>query len=198
MTTAKRTVSVADPSDEALLGAIARDADRSAFALLFERFAGRIKAFLIKSGAPGDQAEEVAQDVMVTIWRKAASFDPAKASAATWIFTIARNRRIDVIRRMRRPQPDPEDPSLSPPPQLDAAAEISVAERNARVRRALSSLTEDQRAVVHLAFFAGLSHGEISERVGTPLGTVKSRLRLAFGRLRSELGAQFSDELNDH
>lgn len=186
-----------DATDEALVTAIARSADRTAFRELFQRYAGRIKGFLMKGGARGDQAEEIAQDVMVTIWRKAASFDPDKAGAATWIFTIARNRRIDVIRRERRPEPDPEDPLYKPDAPMTPQQALAGQERDRRVREALDDLSDEQRQIVRLSFFIGLSHGEIAQKLDIPLGTVKSRTRLAFARLRSALGVEFSDELND-
>ena len=184
-------------TDEALLSAIARSADRTAFKELFQRYAGRIKGFLMKGGALGDQAEEIAQDVMVTIWRKAASFDSTKASAATWIFTIARNRRIDLIRREKRPEPDPEDPLYKPDAPITPQQALAAGDRDRRVREALASLSDEQHQIVRMSFFIGLSHGEIAEKLDIPLGTVKSRTRLAFTRLRTALGVEFSDELND-
>ena len=184
-------------SDESLLAAIVDRADRTAFADLFGRYAGRIKAFLINGRLDPGTAEEIAQEVMVTLWRKAASFDPSKASVATWIFTIARNRRIDHLRRQARPEPDPTDPQFRPEPEVSSERAVANATRDTRVRAALASLADEQREVVQLAFFAGLSHGEIAERLGTPLGTVKSRLRLSFARLRTELGTEFVAELAD-
>lgn len=184
-------------TDETLLVAVGTRSDRAAFKALFGRFAGRIKAYLMKGGSRADQAEEVAQDVMVTIWRKAASYDPDKASAATWIFTIARNRRIDVIRRERRPEPDPEDPMYKPDAPEGPYRALAREDRDRLVREALGSLSEEQREIVRLSFFAGLSHGEIAEQLGVPLGTVKSRTRLAFNKLRGVLGTEFSDELNE-
>lgn len=186
-----------DLTDEALVAAIAGAADKAAFAELFGRYAGRVKGFLIKAGATPDVAEEVAQEVMVSVWRKAATFDGTRASAATWIYTIARNRRIDLLRRAARPQPDPADPAFEPDPEPDPAVQLAQQERDGQVRRALAELTEEQRAVIEMSFFAGLSHGEIAERIDLPLGTVKSRLRLAFGRLRGTLGDGFSGELRD-
>lgn len=183
--------------DNALVAAIAMRADRDAFAELFRRYAGRIKGFLIRGGLDAGLSEETAQEVMVTIWRKAASFDAAKAGAATWIFTIARNRRIDLLRKMSRDEPDPQDPLFAPEPEATPEQEAEVATRDAQVRAAMATLTPDQLDVVRLAFFTGLSHGDIAERLGAPLGTVKSRLRLAFQRLRGELGADFSSELVD-
>jgi len=187
-----------DPaSDEALLAAIADSRSRDAFAELFRRYAGRVKAFLLRSGASHDEAEEGAQEVMITLWRRAETFDPARAGASTWIFTIARNKRIDMVRRIRRPAPDPEDPHFRPDDDGSAETRFSGRERDARVREALAGLGEDQLTVVRLAFFAGLSHAEIAERLETPLGTVKSRLRLSFRRLRDELGDSFAEELRD-
>lgn len=186
---------LADQSDDALLVRIASHQDRAAFAALFGRYAGRVKAFLIKSGSTPEVAEDVAQDVMVTVWRKAASFDAAKAGAATWIYTIARNRRIDLIRRQKRPEPDPEDPAFRPEPEASPEAQLAASHRDGHVRAALAGLSAEQYEVVQLAFFSGLSHGEIAERLETPLGTVKSRLRLAFARLRDNLGDGFAEEL---
>lgn len=184
-------------SDEALVRAIAGAADRAAFAELFGRYAGRVKGFMIKAGAPPDLAEEVAQEVMVTVWRKAGTFDGERASAATWIYTIARNRRIDLIRRAKRPQPDPDDPTFVPEPEPDPAETMASVDRDTRVRAALEDLSTDQREVIELSFFAGLSHGEIAQEIDAPLGTVKSRLRLAFSKLRGALGEGFSGELRD-
>ncbi|MCL5776012.1 sigma-70 family RNA polymerase sigma factor [Limibaculum sp. FT325] len=188
---------LAGAPDEALILAIAAHRSREAFAALFGRYAGRVKAFLLRSGASHDEAEDGAQEVMVTLWRRAETFDPALAGAATWIFTIARNKRIDMMRRARRPAPDPEDPHFRPDDEAGAETRLSGRERDARVRAALARLSEDQLTVVRLAFFAGLSHAEIAERLETPLGTVKSRLRLSFRRLRDELGESFAEELRD-
>lgn len=179
------------------MAAIAVQADRAAFAVLFQRYAGRIKAFLIRGGLAHQFAEEVAQEVMVTIWRKAASFDPARASVATWIFTIARNRRIDHLRKTMRDEPDPADPLFAPEPEATPEEAVQATTRDGRIRAALASLSGDQMEVVRLAFFEGLSHGEIAQRLQAPLGTVKSRLRLSFQRLRGELGAEFAAELVD-
>lgn len=184
--------------DAELMRRVARERDREAFAALFARYASRVKGFLIRGGAAHDQADEAAQDVMVSIWRRAEQYDPAKASVATWIYAIARNRRIDMIRRQTRPAPDPEDPLFQPDPEPDPAATAAVTARDARVRAALAELSGDQREVVRLAFFSGMTQTEIAAEVDAPLGTVKSRLRLAFARLRAALGDDFADELNDH
>jgi RNA polymerase sigma-70 factor (ECF subfamily) len=159
--------------------------DREAFAELFRHFAPRVKSYLMRLGAAAELAEEIAQETMLTVWRRAEGYDPAKAAASTWIFTIARNLRIDRARRDNRPPPE-EDPSdLSPPPAPDAI--LSTAQDEARVTRALEVLSRDQAQVVNLAFFAGKPHSEIAADLGLPLGTVKSRLRLAMARLRAAL-----------
>lgn len=183
----------APPSREALadaVEAIARTEDRQAFALLFRHFAPKIKSYVLKLGASGAEAEEVAQDALLTVWRKAASFDRTQASVSTWIFTIARNRRIDVIRKERRPEFDPTDPMLTPDngPQPDVA--LSISERQDRLEQAIRTLPPEQLDLVQEAFFKARTHVEIAEASQLPLGTVKSRLRLAFGRLRRALAGE--------
>lgn len=171
--------------------------DRAAFAELFSRFAGRVKSFLLRYAMPDDQAEELAQEVMVQVWRKAESYDPARAAASTWIFAIARNRRIDLIRRAMRREADPHDPMFQPEPEPDGSAALSAQERSETVRDALGQLPEPQRAVLYATFYEGLSQAEIAQRDGIALGTVKSRVRLAFARLRERLGEDMVGELRD-
>lgn len=184
-------------TDEALVAQIAEVSSRDAFCVLFDRYAGRVKAFLIRAGATHEEAEEAAQEVMVTLWRRAQQFDAARAGVTTWIFTIARNKRIDMLRRARRPEPDPADPMFAQGPVAGPEDGLAGTQRDHLVRRALSALSEEQLTVVRLSFFAGLSQSEIAERLGTPLGTVKSRLRLSFQRLRERLGEDFQRELLD-
>lgn len=171
----------------ALVEAIAARADKAAFAALFRHFAPKIKGYLMKIGTDRGQAEELTQEVMLTVWRKAASFDRRQASAATWMFTIARNRRIDVLRRERRPELDPSDPMLVPDEPAAPDERLDALEREGRVARALQALPKDQADLVHEAFFLAKSHSQIAEETKIPLGTVKSRLRLAFGRLRKAM-----------
>lgn len=168
---------------DALVEATARE-DRTAFATLFNFFAPRIKSYLLRLNADDALAEEIAQEVMLTVWRKASQFDKAQASASTWIFRIARNKRIDVARRLSKPALEPEEPALLPPPEIapDDAAHASA--RDLRVQAALKDLPQEQLSLLQLAFFDGLSHSEIADRLALPLGTVKSRLRLAFDKLR--------------
>ncbi|WP_235599192.1 MULTISPECIES: sigma-70 family RNA polymerase sigma factor [Brevundimonas] len=171
---------------ERLIEAVALRRDREAFALLFEHFAPRLKAWLMKSGASAAAAEDFAQDAMLTVWRKADLFDARKARAATWIFTIARNRRLDMLRRDARALPMPEiepheDESMRP----DAILVMSDDAR--RVREALTLLKPDQVEVLRLAFFMDSPHSEIAQRLNLPLGTVKSRIRNAMIKLRALL-----------
>ena len=161
--------------------------DQQAFARLYRHFAPRLRAFLIRSGSTPEAAEDCVQEAMASIWRKAHLFDPGRASAATWIFTIARNRRIDLVRRDRRPPPEelPWGPEADPAP----AEAVALSQEGARLAVALRSLPDTQRSMVERAYWAELSHSEIAAETGLPLGTVKSRLRLALGRLRSEMDA---------
>lgn len=174
------------PAD-ALIVAIARHRDRDAFAALFEHFAPRVKGYLIRLGLPPAQAEEMAQDVLVAVWRKAELFDPARASAATWIFRIARNLRLDALRRERNAAA--YEPDLSDAPEAPETPEVATLarQRDAAVHRALAELTSDQISVLRLSFFQDCPHSEIAEMLGLPLGTVKSRIRLALQRLRAAL-----------
>ncbi len=159
--------------------------DRAAFAVLFRHFAPRVKAFLIKSGSDAALAEECAQDVMTTLWNKAHLYDPARASVATWVFTIARNRRIDILRRTRRPEP--EDLPWGPEHEPDQADALALQQDSARLAAALRNLPDKQRALIEQAYFADRSHSEIAAATGLPLGTIKSRIRLALDRLRHDL-----------
>jgi RNA polymerase sigma-70 factor, ECF subfamily len=181
------TAGATGPSDADLIRAVAGK-DRAAFSLLFDRYAGRVKAFMMRGGASEADADEIAQDVMVSIWRRAESFDPAKAAASTWIYAIARNRRIDLVRQMRRPMPDPMDPLFQADPEPDGLETVSLAEREGLVRESLGTLAPEQLEVLRMAFYDGMSHAEIAESTGLPLGTVKSRIRLAFRHLRGALG----------
>jgi RNA polymerase sigma-70 factor (ECF subfamily) len=163
-----------------------RDAqDEAAFGALFCHFAPRIKGFLMRSGAPEPLAEEVAQDVMATVWHKAHLFDPTRASVATWVFTIARNRRIDAVRKQRRPEP--EDLGWGPEPEPDQAEAMELQQESERLAEAVSRLPPKQKELIERAFFGELSHSEIAAETGLPLGTIKSRIRLALERLRQSM-----------
>ncbi|HEX2590832.1 MAG TPA: sigma-70 family RNA polymerase sigma factor [Rhizomicrobium sp.] len=172
----------------ALIEAVARSQDRAAFAMLFGHFAPRVKGYLMRLGANAAMAEELAQEAMLLVWRKAPLFDAGKATASTWVFTIARNLRIDAIRRERRPEIDPAE--LSPEPERAADAGMVRDEDDSRVREAITSLPKEQALVIELSFFADKPHSLIAQELGLPLGTVKSRLRLAMARIRAALGEE--------
>ncbi len=169
-----------------VLTAIARDQDQEAFSALFRNFAPKVKAFLLKSGADESLAEEVMQDVMGTVWRKAEQYDPARASVATWIFTIARNRKIDLLRKYARPQP--EDLPWGPKEEPDQEDVLGLQQDSARLVEGLNSLPAKQRELIERAYYGDLSHSEIAAETGLPLGTIKSRIRLALDRLRHKMG----------
>ena len=173
----------------ALLIAVGATRDRTAFEQLFRHFAPRVKAYMLRLGAGSGAAEDLAQEALLSVWRKAALFDPGKASAATWIFTIARNLRIDAIRRERRPEFDPNDPAFVPDAAPAADAGLERAGDEARLREAIGKLSPEQAKVVELSFFADKPHSLIAKELGLPLGTVKSRLRLAMSRIRGAVAA---------
>ncbi|MEM8774756.1 MAG: sigma-70 family RNA polymerase sigma factor [Pseudomonadota bacterium] len=166
----------------ALIVKIRDQRDKQAFKALFTHFAPRVKAFLMRSGADTSLAEECAQEVMATLWQKAHLFDPSRASAATWIFTIARNRKIDAIRKMKRPEP--EDLPWGPEGEPDQEDVLALQQESTKLGAAISELPEKQRELIEQAYFGDLSHSEIAEVTGLPLGTIKSRIRLALERLR--------------
>lgn len=171
-----------------LLRRVAESRDRAAYALLFGHFAPRVKAYMRKLGAADAQAEDLAQDALLAVWHKAASFDPARAGAATWVFTIARNLRIDALRRL--PKGGMADADSLPEPAYDAPGADAVLDtetRDGRLRAALQTLPAEQAKLVNLAYYEDRPHAEIERRLGIPLGTVKSRLRLAMRRLRAAM-----------
>jgi RNA polymerase sigma-70 factor (ECF subfamily) len=189
MTVPRADATVAPSEFARLLRDIVERRDQNSFTALFDYYAPRVKAYLKRLGSSDSLADDLAQEAMLTVWRKAESYDPARAAVGTWIFTIARNLRIDSLRRERRPELDADDALQvpDPAPLPDRAAE--AAQEEGDVRAALRDLPQDQAQVIHLAFYEGKSHGEIAAALVIPLGTVKSRLRLAFRRVRGRLGA---------
>jgi RNA polymerase sigma-70 factor (ECF subfamily) len=167
--------------------AIATQRSRAAFADLFSYFAPRVKSFMLRLGASDSEAEELAQDAMITVWQKAGLYDSRQASVSTWIFRIARNRRIDLQRRQNRPELPADDPMLMPPDIEMPDQILSRGQTEELVRERLARLSPDQKVLIQAAFYDGLSHSEIAKAFNLPLGTVKSRIRLAFLRLKGEL-----------
>ncbi|MEQ1615407.1 MAG: sigma-70 family RNA polymerase sigma factor [Hyphomicrobiaceae bacterium] len=167
-----------------LISRVATRSDAEAFRKLFQSFAPRVKAYMMRQGADANTAEELAQETLLTVWRKASLYSSEKGSAATWIFTIARNLRIDRLRREVPWQqlPDGHDEEASDDTPPDQA--VVDRERQKRVQDVLTTLPPDQHEVVSLAYIEGLSHSEIAQRLKLPLGTVKSRMRLAYQKIR--------------
>jgi len=176
-----------------LLASVGANADRQAFAALFKHFAPRIKSYLMRSGSSESQAEEFAQEAMVSVWKKAAGFDPAEAAASTWIFAIARNLRIDHFRRlgnrMEQLACDPHDETLADgaDPAPTPEQQLFGLECERAVRSAMAALPPEQQLVLRLSFYEEHPHARIATELGLPLGTVKSRVRLALNQLRRRL-----------
>ena len=176
------------------MAAVGADRDRQAFGVLFTHFAPRVKAYLLRSGSSDQLAEELAQETLLRVWRKAHQFNPSIASPSTWVFRIARNIRIDALRRDHRPEIDPEDPALVPEQDASADQQIEVAQQRKKIRAAVDMLPPDQKQAILMSFFEDKPHSEIAEQLGLPLGTVKSRIRLAFARVRKTLGDNSGEE----
>lgn len=185
---ARRSLAVKAPRTMAdLLQRVAANGDVEAFRALFDTYAPRVKSYMLRQGADPATAEELAQETLLAVWRKAALYSDEKGSATTWIFTIARNLRIDRLRKEVVWQPLPENNDERPSEDPAPDEELSERERGERVRAMLAELPPDQSEVVNLAFIEGLSHSEIAKRLGLPLGTVKSRMRLAYQKIRDAL-----------
>lgn len=169
------------------LQAVGARQDRAAFRVLFDHFAPRIKAYIIKLGCSHQQAEELAQETMTKVWNKAGQFDAAKAAPSTWMFRIARNLRIDAFRRENHPEFDQNDPSLIPAEERPADQVVEQKQSERQLLAAMAELPEEQMHLLRLSFFQDMSHGAIADHLNIPLGTVKSRLRLAMVKLRKKI-----------
>jgi len=170
-----------------LLVRVGRDRDKSAFAELFDYFAPRVKSFLLRFGTDMSLAEEIAQEAMIMVWRRAETYDPRQSAASTWIFTIARNKRIDRLRRENRPLPDMSDPAVMPESIETGEIQVARMQQEKKIRHALKNLPEEQAKMIFSAYYEEKSHREIAEESGVALGTVKSRIRLALNRLRAQI-----------
>ncbi len=184
----QRPSSLSSSAAAELIYAIAEHGDREAFVHLFTYYFPRIKSFLMRSGTSDSLAEELAQETMLRVWRRSASFDPAAGAPSTWIFVIARNLRVDRLRGERSLEALEPGAFDATDPAPTGEGVVLAAERRERVRSALDSLSSEQASIVKLSFFEERSHSEIAEALGIPLGTVKSRVRLALARLRAQLG----------
>ncbi|MFN4282239.1 MAG: sigma-70 family RNA polymerase sigma factor [Alphaproteobacteria bacterium] len=170
-----------------LVAAVAEARDKTAFAALYAYFAPRLKTYLMRLGANAAAAEDLAQEAMFILWRKAETFDPRQANVRTWMFTIARNKRIDALRREKRPELDPNDPALVPEAPIAADSAFEALEHEDVLREAIATLPEEQASLLRVCYYEDKSHRQIARELDIPLGTVKSRLRLALARLRVAL-----------
>jgi RNA polymerase sigma-70 factor (ECF subfamily) len=171
-----------------LLLKVAQSRDIEAFRKLYDLYGPRVKAYMMRQGADATTAEDLAQETLMVVWRKAELYSDEKGSATTWIFTIARNLRIDRLRREVAWQPLPENRDEEPSNDPDPETELSHRQRREKVQAAMAALPQDQSEVVVLSYIEGLSHSEIAERLGLPLGTVKSRMRLAYQKIKEAIG----------
>lgn len=168
------------------LHTMAQNRDKALFSELFNYFAPRIKAYVIRLGLAHAAADEVAQETMLAVWRKANLFDASKANASTWIYTLARNQCIDRMRKDQRSQTyELADEAADIAENYDED-QVVVAER---VQKVLNALPRTQAEVLFLSFYEGKSHSEIAEQLGIPLGSVKSRMRLAFDKVKHQWGS---------
>ncbi len=168
-----------------ILVELAQRRDKTLFMVIYDYFAPRLKSFLIKKGAHEGLAEELVQETMLSVWRKADSYDPSKATASTWIYRIARNLWID---RLRKDKPELLSP-LNSYPEVDYTPSLAVCDSD-RLSEALNALPQQQAQLVYKVYFEGKSHREIAEDMDMPIGSVKSGLRLAFDKLRVRIGGR--------
>ncbi|HEY1011237.1 MAG TPA: sigma-70 family RNA polymerase sigma factor [Herpetosiphonaceae bacterium] len=190
----QRSSSENQPPDDSLIQRIARG-DEQALSLLYDRYAANIMGLALKMTQQREIAEELVQETFVRVWQRAKTFDQTRGNVAPWLFGIARNLSIDELRRRRvRPQPvydDPENPWLAelPDETVSVEGDVWLREQRALIRSALRELSNDQREALELAYFSGLTQREIAERLGNPLGTIKTRMRLGLLKLREILGS---------
>ena len=170
-------------NDSDLLLEIVRK-NKAAFEEFFNRYAQKVKFLMLKMGATDLDSEEISQEVMVILWRKAELYDPKKSPVSAWLYTIARNYRVDLLRKGSRSVIDINDPTFVPEPHLNSAQILIRSERQARITLVLNQLTPDRKELIISAFFEGLTHAELAKKYKKPLGTIKSRLRLIYDSLR--------------
>ena len=186
MATKQNARSVGEPAQTTQWMLLVRNnRDKVAFAALFDHFETRLKGFAIRGGSNEAQAEEIVQDVMLAVWRKAEQFDPSRAQVSSWIYQIARNRQIDIVRKENRPMP--EALKIEEEPAQDSNGLMGLDQEISQLKEALKALKPEQREIIELAYIGERTHREIEAETGLPLGTIKSRIRLGLDRLRHEL-----------
>jgi RNA polymerase sigma-70 factor (ECF subfamily) len=172
-----------DPADWIVAIAVSRD--RGCIIALFTFFAPKVNAYLQRRGVSKQNAEELAQETLLAVWRNAGQFDPERATAGAWVYTIARNLLVDLFRRERHP--DDGCIAEAAPEPVNPEQHLKTTEAEAQIRAAIDRLAPEQATVMRLSFFEERSHPQIASDLGVPLGTVKSRIRLATIHLRSDL-----------
>ncbi|WP_245281440.1 sigma-70 family RNA polymerase sigma factor [Rhizobium sp. AAP43] len=170
-----------------LLASVGQERDVQAFETIFKHYSPKVRAYMAKLARDGQAAEELMQETMLAVWNKAEQFDPARGNVSSWIFTIARNLRIDAFRREKRPTFDPTDPAFVPDDVMPADVEYEERQEADRLRRAMETLPPEQYELLKMSFYKEVSHSAIADELGLPMGTVKSRIRLAFAKLRAAL-----------
>ena len=163
---------------------IGKNQDKLAFNSIFRYFAPRLKSFLVKAGSTDSQAEEVIQEVMIAVWTKSSTYDSSKSSVSTWIYTIARNKRIDKIRKEKRHYLSESDEGLEIPVDSTQEKEIFSSQVSNSLKKYMTNLPEEQSKLLKLSYFYNKTHADISAELKIPLGTVKSRIRLALTKMR--------------
>ncbi len=186
---ARTTVMNESPQDmSSLVEAVARDRDVAAFEILFRHFGPRVKTYMMRKIRDRQLAEELMQEAMMSVWNKAALFDPEKGAVSAWIFTIARNLVISAFRKQNRPEFDPDDPAFVPVAIEPADVELQNRQEADRLLAAMGRLPPEQLELVQRSFFGEVPHATLAQEYGLPLGTVKSRIRMAVAKLRKSLG----------
>nr|WP_230987465.1 sigma-70 family RNA polymerase sigma factor [Allorhizobium terrae] len=170
-----------------LLAAVGRDRDVEAFETLFRHYGPRVKAYMARQSRDAQAAEELMQETMMVVWNKAALFDPARGNVSAWIFTIARNLRVSAYRKEKRPEFDPTDPAFVPDDVAPADLELESREDADRLHKAMRELPKEQMELLQRSFFHDIPHSVLAKEFNLPLGTIKSRIRLAFAKLRAAL-----------
>ncbi len=179
-------------SDEAVLALVSRG-DEAALAALYDRFGGPAYRLAQRIVRDPSLAEDAVQDAFLAVWRTATSYRPDRAKASTWVLTLVHRRAVDLVRREERRRADPLDDTFEPADNSRTDDEAATREERRRVQAALAELAPDQRQALELAYYGGLSQSEIAERLGVPLGTVKSRMFSGLARLRDSLGDDLAE-----
>lgn len=170
-----------------LMEAVASARDVDAFERLFRHYGPRVRAFMMRQCRDGQMADELMQETMMTVWNKAGLFYSDRGTVDAWIFTVARNLRTSAFRKAKRPVFDPTDPVFVPDDPLEPGDHLERIDDAERLRRAMEDLPPEQLEVLKYAFFDEISHRKLAEKLNLPVGTIKSRIRMAFGKLRKAL-----------